>query len=148
MWRTDTFEKTLMLGKIEERRKRGRQRIRWLDGITHSMDMSWVSSRNWWWTGKPGVLQSVGSHRVRRGWATALNWTIRMNELFVSLTLSPCQSHITTIFSHSVDYLFVLFMVSFAVQKLLTLIRSHLFLFFHFHYSRRWIQKDIAAVYI
>ena len=40
MQRTDTFEKTLMLGKIEGGRKRGRQRMRWLDGITDSMDMS------------------------------------------------------------------------------------------------------------
>ena len=40
MWRADLFEKTLMLGKIEGRRRRGRQRIRWLDGITNSMDMS------------------------------------------------------------------------------------------------------------
>ena len=40
MWRTDSFEKTLMLGKIEGGRKRGRQRMRWLDGITDSMDMS------------------------------------------------------------------------------------------------------------
>ena len=39
MWRLDSFEKTLMLGKIEGRRRRGRQRIRWLDGITDSMDM-------------------------------------------------------------------------------------------------------------
>ena len=40
MWRTETFEKTLMLGMIEGRRRRGRQRLRWLDGITDSMDMS------------------------------------------------------------------------------------------------------------
>ena len=40
MGSTDSFEKTLMLGKIEGRRRRGRQRIRWLDGITYSMDMS------------------------------------------------------------------------------------------------------------
>ena len=40
MWRTDSFEKTLMLGKIEGGRRRGRQRMRWLDGITDSMDMS------------------------------------------------------------------------------------------------------------
>jgi len=40
MRRTDSFEKTLMLGKIEGRKKRGRQRMRWLDGITGSMDMS------------------------------------------------------------------------------------------------------------
>ena len=40
MWRADSFEKTLMLGKIDGRRRRGRQRMRWLDGITDSMDMS------------------------------------------------------------------------------------------------------------
>ena len=40
MWRAVSFEKTLMLGKIEGRRRRGRQRVRWLDGITDSMDMS------------------------------------------------------------------------------------------------------------
>ena len=40
MQRTDPFEKTLMLGKIEDRRRRGQQRMRWLDGITYSMDMS------------------------------------------------------------------------------------------------------------
>ena len=40
MWRADSFEKTLMLGKIEDRRRKGRQRMRWLDGITDSMDMN------------------------------------------------------------------------------------------------------------
>ena len=40
MWRADSFEKTLMLGKIEGRRRRGRQRMRWLDGITDLMDVS------------------------------------------------------------------------------------------------------------
>ena len=63
MWRTDSFEKALMLGKIEGRR-RGRQRVRWLDGITDSMDMS-LSKFQHWRTGKPGVLQSMGSQRAR-----------------------------------------------------------------------------------
>ena len=73
MRRTDSYEKTLMLGKIEGRRTRGRQRMRWLDDFTNSMDMS-LSSGSWWWTGKPGVLQSMGSQRVRYDWATKLNW--------------------------------------------------------------------------
>ena len=48
--------------------------MRWLDGIPDSMDMSWASSRSWWWTGKPGVLQSMESQRVQHDWATDLNW--------------------------------------------------------------------------
>ena len=47
MRRADLFEKTLMLGKIEGRRRRGQQRVRWLDGITNSMDMGLVDSRSW-----------------------------------------------------------------------------------------------------
>ena len=67
MWRTDSLEKTLMLGKINGRR-RGWQRMRWLDSITDSMFVSLASSGSWWWTGNPGMLQSMGSQRVRRDW--------------------------------------------------------------------------------
>ena len=75
MRRTDSLEKTLMLGKFEGRRRRGWQRVRWLDGITDSMDMSLSKLQEWWWTGKPGMLQSMGSQRVRHSWATELNWS-------------------------------------------------------------------------
>ena len=70
--RTDSQEKTLMLGKIEGRRRRGWQRMRWLDGITDSMDMSlsklWESV-----IARPGVLQSMGSQRASM--TEWLNWT-------------------------------------------------------------------------
>ena len=80
--------------------------------------------------------------------------------LFVFLALS-CMSclHIleinpvlvvsfAIIFSHSESCLFTLLIVSFAVQKLLNLIRSHLFTFLNFHYSRRWVKEDLALIYV
>ena len=60
MRRDDSFEKTLMLGRIERGRRREWQRMRWLDGITDSMDMSLSKPGSWWCTGTPGVLQSMG----------------------------------------------------------------------------------------
>ena len=74
MPRTDSLEKPLMLGKIEGRRRRERQKMRWLDGVTDSMDVSLSSSGSWWWTGRPGVLPSMGLQRVGYNWTTELNW--------------------------------------------------------------------------
>ena len=73
MWRADSFEKTLILGKIEGRRRRGQ---RGWDGWMASPTQwtwVWVNSRSWWRTGRPGVLRFMGSQRVRHDWATELN---------------------------------------------------------------------------
>ena len=71
MQRADSFEKTLMLGKIEGRRRREWQRIRWWDGITDSMGMSLSKLLGTWWkTEKLGMLQSTASQNIGHDWAT------------------------------------------------------------------------------
>ena len=91
MWRTDSFEKTLMLGKIEGRRRRGWQRMRWMDGITDSMDMGLgelrevVKNREAWCAAFHGVTKSQ----------TWLNWTntIIFNDfVFIMQTLNHLSS--------------------------------------------------------
>ena len=77
MWRADSLEKTLMLRKTEGRRRRGRQRMRWLDGSLTQWTWVWASSRSWWRTGKPGMLQSMGCQSQ-----TGLsNWTATRKSL-------------------------------------------------------------------
>ena len=72
MRRTDSLERTLMLGKIEGGRRRGRKRMIWSDGITE-WTWVWASSRSWWRAGKPGMLQSWGHKEPDT--TERLNWS-------------------------------------------------------------------------
>ena len=73
MQSADSLEKTLVLGGIGGRRKRGQKKTRWLDGITTWCTWVWVNSRSWWWTGSPGMLRFMRLQRVGHDWATELN---------------------------------------------------------------------------
>jgi len=84
MRRVDSLEKTLILGEIGGRRRRGRQRLRWLDGITDSMDVSLSELRE----------LVMGSQRVADDWATELNWTehnIILFSLFCNIGVFPFE---------------------------------------------------------
>ena len=70
MQTADSLEKSLMLGTVEGRRRRGHQRMRWLDGITNAMDELGQTLGDEWGIRRPGVLQSMGSQRVGHNWVT------------------------------------------------------------------------------
>ena len=77
-------EKSWLIGKDSDagmdwgQEEKGRQRMRWLDGITDSMDVGLVNSGSWWWTGRPRMLRFMGSQRVGHEWATELNWMTKL----------------------------------------------------------------------
>ena len=94
MWRTDSLEKTLMLGKTECRRRRGQQRVRWLDVITDLMDMSYSKLRELVTDREACMLRSMGSQRVGHHWATELNRLVTIKVIVQFLSLASNKKKI------------------------------------------------------
>ena len=90
MWRTDSLEKTLMLGKIEGRRRRGRQRMRWLDGITNCMDMS--LSKFWVLVMDREAWRAV-VHSVAKRWTWLRDWTDQVRLLSLIPKMLQDRAH-------------------------------------------------------
>ena len=82
MRRVDSLEKTLMLGGTGGRRRDDRGWDSWMASLTRWMWV-WVNSGSWWWTGRPGVLQLMGSQKVGHDWATELNWSKEISKKYI-----------------------------------------------------------------
>ena len=102
MWRADSMEKTLILGKTEDKGRRWWQSMRWLDGLPDSMDVSVTSFGRWWRMGKPGVLWSVNTTTERQFIEQLLNnissnWTtittVWRHQYFGTLPFLRSSSH-------------------------------------------------------
>ena len=89
MQRTESLEKTLMLGKTEGRRRDDRGWDGWMASPTW-WTWIWVNSRRWWWTGRPGILQFMGSQSVGHNWATELSWTKSITQKLMSCSSTWC----------------------------------------------------------
>ena len=87
----------------------------------------WVNFRSWWWTGRPGVLQSMGSQRVRHDWATELNWTEQLKQTtckissLIQLLLKRCVNFCYTAMWLSYTYIF--FFIFFSIESTLCMKR-------------------------
>ena len=107
MSKTYSLEKTVMLEKFEGRKRRGQQKMRWLDGITDSMAWVWVNSGCGWWTGTPGVLPSMGCKvlDMTEGWTVLFCFWVEW-AVCIFWKLSPCQLHHLEIFSPILWFVF------------------------------------------
>ena len=108
MWRANSLEKTLMLGKIEGKRRRGWQRTRWLNGITDSMDMSLSKLWKIMKEREPGMLQSSGLQRVRRelsDWITTTNQLLQILNLYSDVPWSLFNTLYSFVFGYAGSFI-------------------------------------------
>ena len=104
MWRVDSFEKTLMLGKIKGGKRKGQQRVRWLDASPTQWTWVWVNSGSWQWTGRTGVLQSRRWQRVGHDWVDWTELIIKSLLLFL-LNLYYCSITKSLFYSSNLCFL-------------------------------------------
>ena len=90
----DSLEKSLMLGGIGGKRRRGRQRMRCLNASLTRWTWVWVNSGSWWWTGRLGMLQFMGLERVGHDWAMELNWLIGIIDSLCDTVVQNCKTDI------------------------------------------------------
>ena len=88
MWRTNSFEKTVRLERLKAGEGDDRGWEGWMALLTQRTWV-WVNSRSWWWTGRPGVLHSLGLQRIGHDWATELCWTGLQHSRLPCPSLSP-----------------------------------------------------------